>query len=147
MALLTERIRTCAPPVVLHLDVGLPDWVDLLSERDLDNYLYPLATHLHHTAGVELASAWATRRPAPRCYVQLETAIRPVQGPACRRTSSVAAADAIKAARVAAPEGEDEAAGRLECQWQRDELPEAIRELVLDDQRFGTTSAGRCLDW
>ena len=45
-----------------------------------------------------------------------------------------AAAYAIKAARAAAPEGESEAAGRLECQWQRDQLPEEIRELVLDDQ-------------
>jgi hypothetical protein len=47
-----------------------------------------------------------------------------------------AAAYAIKAARVAAPEGEGEAAGRLECQWQRDQLPGAIRELILDDQRL-----------
>jgi len=47
-----------------------------------------------------------------------------------------AAAYAIKAARAAAPEGEGEAAGRLECQWQRDRLPEAIRELVVDDQRL-----------
>ncbi len=46
-----------------------------------------------------------------------------------------AAAYAIKAARAAAPEGE-EAAGRLECQWQRDQLPDSIRELVLDDQRL-----------
>jgi hypothetical protein len=45
-----------------------------------------------------------------------------------------AAAYAIKAARAAAPQAE--AAGRLECQWQRDQLPEAIRELVLDDQRL-----------
>jgi hypothetical protein len=47
-----------------------------------------------------------------------------------------AAAYAIKSARAAAPQGEEEAAGRLECQWQRDQLPEAIRELVLDDQRL-----------
>src|SRR5512134_873111 len=47
-----------------------------------------------------------------------------------------AAAYAIKAARVAASEGEGERAGRLECRWQRDQLPEAIRKLVLDDQRF-----------
>ena len=47
-----------------------------------------------------------------------------------------AAAYAIKAARAAAPEGEGESAGRLECQWQRDQLPEAICELVLDDQRL-----------
>jgi hypothetical protein len=45
-----------------------------------------------------------------------------------------AAACAIKAARAAAPDGA--AAGRLECQWQRDRLPETIRELVLDDQRL-----------
>src|SRR5919199_1793787 len=42
-----------------------------------------------------------------------------------------AAAYAIKAARAAAPEGRGESAGRRECRWQRDQLPEAIRELVL----------------
>ncbi|MFF8865102.1 putative immunity protein [Streptomyces sp. NPDC015139] len=47
-----------------------------------------------------------------------------------------AAAYAIKAVRAAAPEGESEAAGRLECRWQRDRLPDAIRDLVLDDQRL-----------
>ena len=47
-----------------------------------------------------------------------------------------AAAYAIKAARAAAPEGGGEGAGRLECQWQREQLPEAIRELVVDDQRL-----------
>ncbi|MCA0454347.1 MAG: hypothetical protein LCI00_10270 [Chloroflexi bacterium] len=46
-----------------------------------------------------------------------------------------AAAYAIRAARAAAPKGEQDAAGRLECQWQREQLPDAIRELVLDDQR------------
>lgn len=46
-----------------------------------------------------------------------------------------AAAYAIKAACAGAPHGEGEAAGRLECRWQRDQLPEPIRELVLDDQR------------
>ena len=47
-----------------------------------------------------------------------------------------AAAYAIKAARAAAPEGQSESSGRLECRWQRDRLPEAIRDLVLDDQRL-----------
>jgi hypothetical protein len=47
-----------------------------------------------------------------------------------------AAAYAIKAARSAASEGEGESAGRLECQWQREQLPGALRELVLDDQRL-----------
>jgi thymidine phosphorylase len=47
-----------------------------------------------------------------------------------------AAAYAIKAARAAAPKDESDAAGRLECHWQRDQLPVAVRELVLDDQRM-----------
>jgi hypothetical protein len=46
-----------------------------------------------------------------------------------------AAAYAIKAARAAAP-GCEEHAGRLECRWQREQLPDAIRDLVLDDQRL-----------
>jgi hypothetical protein len=46
-----------------------------------------------------------------------------------------AAAYAIKAVRAAAPDGEGMAAGRRECRWQRDQLPESVRELVLDDQR------------
>jgi hypothetical protein len=45
-----------------------------------------------------------------------------------------AAAYAIKAARAGSP-GDEELAGRLECAWQRDQLPHAIRALVLEDQR------------
>jgi len=47
-----------------------------------------------------------------------------------------AAAYAIKAERAAAAQDEREAAGRLECQWQRAQIPHEIRELVLDDQRL-----------
>jgi hypothetical protein len=47
-----------------------------------------------------------------------------------------AAAYAIKAARAAAPNAEAQRAGRAECRWQRDQLPEAIRALVLDDERL-----------
>ena len=43
---------------------------------------------------------------------------------------------AIKAARAAASADEQEQAGRLECQWQRDQLPTEIRDLVIDDQRL-----------
>jgi hypothetical protein len=46
-----------------------------------------------------------------------------------------AAAYAIKAVRAAAPAGTAEQAGRVECRWQRDQLPTAIREPVLDDER------------
>ena len=47
-----------------------------------------------------------------------------------------AAAHVIKAARTTAPAGVAEAAGQLECRWQRAQLPDAIRGLVLDDQRL-----------
>ena len=47
-----------------------------------------------------------------------------------------AAAYAIKAARAAASEDDRVEAGRLECEWQRAQLPHEIRELVLDDQRL-----------
>ncbi|MBN8636544.1 MAG: hypothetical protein J0M07_14540 [Anaerolineae bacterium] len=47
-----------------------------------------------------------------------------------------AAAYAIRAVRAAAPKEMQIEAGRLECQWQRAQLPDAIRELVLDDQRL-----------
>jgi hypothetical protein len=49
-----------------------------------------------------------------------------------------AAAYTIKAARATAPEGKAERAGRRECQWQRDQLPHTVRQLVLDDQRLRT---------
>ena len=41
-----------------------------------------------------------------------------------------AAAYAIKAVQAAGGDG------RAECRWQRDQLPDEIRELVLDDQRL-----------
>ncbi|MCB0127852.1 MAG: hypothetical protein KDE58_36555 [Caldilineaceae bacterium] len=47
-----------------------------------------------------------------------------------------AAAYAIKAVRAAASKGEAEAAGQRECRWQRNQLPDAIRELVFYDQRL-----------
>ena len=52
-----------------------------------------------------------------------------------------AAAYAIKAARAAAHKArsrwsESVSVGQLECRWQREQLPDAIRELVLEDQRL-----------
>ena len=46
-----------------------------------------------------------------------------------------AAAYAVKAVRAAAAPGDAAAAGQRECRWQRDQLPDAVRDLVLDDQR------------
>ena len=47
-----------------------------------------------------------------------------------------AAAYAIRAAQAAAARDERADAGRLECQWQRAQLPLEIRDLVLDDERL-----------
>ena len=48
-----------------------------------------------------------------------------------------AAAYAIKAVRAASPGADDgRDAGRRECRWQREQLPDSIRALVLDDQRL-----------
>ena len=47
-----------------------------------------------------------------------------------------AAAYAIKAVRAAALDGRAEEAGHLECEWQHAQLPNEIRDLVLDDQRL-----------
>jgi hypothetical protein len=47
-----------------------------------------------------------------------------------------AAAYAIRAAQAAAADDDRVEAGRLECRWQRDQLPPEIRDLVLDDQRL-----------
>lgn len=47
-----------------------------------------------------------------------------------------AAAYAIRAVRESVNENERDKIGRNECQWQREQLPDAIRELVLDDQKL-----------
>jgi hypothetical protein len=47
-----------------------------------------------------------------------------------------AAAYAIRAVRAASPADKRDEAGRIECQWQRERLPEAIRALVLSDEEL-----------
>lgn len=47
-----------------------------------------------------------------------------------------AAAYSIKAVMATVDENKKDEVRRKECQWQRDRLPEEIRELVLEDQRL-----------
>jgi hypothetical protein len=47
-----------------------------------------------------------------------------------------AAAYAIRAVMASVEEKKKDKMGRIECQWQQEQLPEAIRELVLDDQKL-----------
>jgi hypothetical protein len=90
-------------------------------------------THARRAAGHAMAAA-RDLRGAPRnaAYAAGQAAVVPHVA----AHELGAAAYAIKAARAGAPEGEGDRAGRLECRWQRGQLPEAIRELVLDDQRL-----------
>ena len=104
---------------------------------------------------IDLARAWArgeiTMTPARSAGGHANAAARELSG-AARHVAYAAgqagavghvaahelgaAAYAIKAGRASAPEGERDEAGRRECKWQRDQLPDEIRELVLDDQRL-----------
>jgi hypothetical protein len=45
--LLAPVLATTRDPLALRLEVGLPADVDVLRERDLDNYLHPLVTPTH----------------------------------------------------------------------------------------------------
>ena len=47
-----------------------------------------------------------------------------------------AAVYAIRAVRAAAPPDQLAEAGRVECLWQREQLPEAIRSLVISDEEL-----------
>ena len=58
-----------------------------------------------------------------------------------------AAAYAIKAVRAATPEKKRDVAGHLECRWQREQLPDEIRELVLDDQRLRNAQCWSLFDY
>jgi hypothetical protein len=101
---------------------------------------------------IELVRAWArgevTMTESRSAGGHANAAARVLQGPAAFAAAQAAlvahvaahdlgaAAYAIKAVQAAAPKGEAAEAGRRECRWQRDRLPDAIRELVLDDQRI-----------
>ncbi len=54
---------------------------------------------------------------------------------AAGQAAAVAHVAAHELGAAAAPEGSDDA-GRVECRWQRAQLPPRIRDLVLDDQRL-----------
>ena len=103
---------------------------------------------------IETARAWsmgqASVGEARQAAIAAHAAARAAADPAAREAARAAghaaatahmadhelgaAAYAIKAVRLASPEPDRVAAGERECQWQRDRLPEAIRELVLSDE-------------
>ena len=58
-------------PWALRLAVGLPTGRDLLGMADLDNYAYPLASHLKDPS---LVSVWCTKQHCEQSFVRIEAA-------------------------------------------------------------------------
>lgn len=61
--------------LALRLDVGLPGGVSLLTDRDLDNYLAPLARRLNDELPGRIVTAWATKQRADHSHVLLSHAV------------------------------------------------------------------------
>lgn len=126
-------------------------WAALCAEHVLHLFEVEQPTDSRPREAVEAARAWARgemRMMEARARGgHAMGAARPLRGPArfaayaAGQAACVghvaehdlgAAAYAIKAVQTADPSGLT--AGRLERDWQRDQLPEQIRSLVLDDQ-------------
>jgi len=73
-ALLRPRLEQLSGPLALRLDVGLPGSATLLDQRDLDNYLLPLATRLTRAGTGTIACAWGTKQHADCSLVRIERA-------------------------------------------------------------------------
>jgi len=129
-------------------------WAALCAERVLDLFESERPEDMRPRRAVEAARAWTrhemTMMQARSWGGNAMGAARDLRGAARHAAYAAgqaavvshvaahelgAAAYAIKAARAAAPDGGGDDAARLECQWQREQLPAAIRDLVLDDQR------------
>jgi hypothetical protein len=105
---------------------------------------------------IEIARAWSRGEvgviQARAAAFAAHAAARSVSDPAAREVARAAghavatahmadhelgaAAYAIRAVRLASVESEAIAAGEDECRWQREHLPEAVRELVLSDEEI-----------
>ena len=69
--LIDPVIESTPGELAFRLDVGLADDVDPLWERDLDNYLFPIA----RTLPDRVVSVWGTKGRAQRSCVRLERAV------------------------------------------------------------------------
>ena len=72
--LLLPRCGRLTGPLALRLDVGLPPATPLLDQRDLDNYLYPLAARLGKTIGPRLVSVWGIKQHCRASFARIEPA-------------------------------------------------------------------------
>ena len=79
--LLRRYYERLSGQLALRLDVGLPQTTALLGQRDLDNYLFPLATHLSRRMPGTLACAWGTKQHSASSFARIEQAVPAAAGP------------------------------------------------------------------
>jgi hypothetical protein len=73
--LLRPRYELLTGALALRLDVGLQSGVALLDQRDLDNYLFPLAARISKSVPGRVTCVWGTKQYAPNSYVRIEEAV------------------------------------------------------------------------
>ena len=73
--LLRPHYEHLTGPFALRLDVGLPAHTALLDQRDLDNYLLPLATRVSRSARGDLVCVWGTKQHSAKSFIRIESAI------------------------------------------------------------------------
>jgi hypothetical protein len=131
----------------------LAAWAADCAEHVLDYFLAQHPDDERPRCAIEQARAWShgkiTMSQARKAACAAHDAARAATGAAREAARAAghavatahmadhelgAAAYAIKAVRAASPADTRDKAGRLEGQWQRARLPEAIRALVLSDQ-------------
>ena len=74
-ALLRPHYARLTGPLAVRLDVGLPQTAGLLDQRDLDNYLLPLAIRLSQGNPGAFACVWGTKQHSASSFVRVEQAV------------------------------------------------------------------------
>jgi hypothetical protein len=132
----------------------LASWAADCAEHVLPLYTAKCPQDDRPCRAIETARAWARGEAsvgeARQAAFAAHAAARDAADPAARAAARAAghavatahmadhelgaAAYAIQAVRLSSPPAAATLAGERECEWQRAQLPEAIRELVLSDQ-------------
>lgn len=132
---------------------ALASWAANCAERVLPLFTSKHPEDARPRSAIEAARAWSrgeasvgeAREAATAAHAAARSTPDPAAQAAARAAGHAAAtahmadhelgaaAYAIKAVGLASPESEAIPAGERECEWQREQLPEAIRELVLSD--------------
>lgn len=73
--LLVPVMEQTPDPLGLRLDVGLPGTVDFLHQRDLDNYLLPLARHLARMSSRVFVSVTGSKRHSDSSRIGVGSAV------------------------------------------------------------------------